>query len=333
MDVNGFAKMQEFAPKNTTPPSPPQEHWPTAEELAAYIDGTLEKAEAKRITEHLASCEECYAVYSETLHFQLESEPEAGKLVQFPSPRQTALHWWYAAAALLAVCLGLGGYLFQVALVGPVPRLQVAEIVPKEQSVMEPTIFRGDESEPSELDPGELERQSFRVGWLLVNFHVHVRAGEFASASEDWRKIGSLCKDASMSEEAARFFDEANRMSSEAAAPKSPPSYLARAAEREAFFRDSEDSAVYPEYVDFGKWAAAGQAAATAKDRSFFDSLRNQRFLAHLLRGREIQPEPEVRPELQAIAQIWDQGEFGATQFAALERHFKAILDHYDFRS
>lgn len=334
MDVNGLAKMQEFAPKNTTTPPPPQGHWPSAEELAAYIDGTLEKAEAKRITEHLASCEECYSVYAETLRFQLESEPapETGKLVQFPSHKQSPVRWWYAAAALLVVGIGLGWYLFQAALVGPAPRLQVAEVVPKGQTITEPTIFRGDNtSEPSDFEPRELERQSFRVGWLLVNFHVHATARDLKSASEDWRRIGTLCQQASMSEEAARFHGEATRMGSDPSAAQNLPSFLRRAAEREAFLGDSQDSAFFPEYVDFGKWAAAGQAAATAKDPTFFDSLRNRRFLNYALRGREIQPEPEVLRKLQAIARIWYQGELGPKDFEALDRHFKAILDQYDF--
>ncbi len=44
---------------------------PSAEELAAYIDGNLGKEEAARVTAHLASCEDCYDVYSMTAQFLL----------------------------------------------------------------------------------------------------------------------------------------------------------------------------------------------------------------------------------------------------------------------
>jgi putative zinc finger protein len=337
MDADGFAKMQEFAPKNMTPPPPPQGHWPTAEELAAYIDGTLEKAEAKRITEHLASCEECYSVYAETLQFQLESEPvEAGKVVQFPTHKQSPVRWWYAAAALLVLGLGLGWYLFQTAVVGPAPTLQVADAVPDLKGmpvqglIAQYTRFRGDgNNEPTDLGelPRELERQSFQVGWLLVDFHVAASAKEVELASESWRKIGSVFKDASMVEEGARIQAEANRIDPETSptAAKDLPQIVARAAETEARM---DDLAFFPTYVDFGKWAEAGQIAAKVKDRSFFASRKNHRFLFYALKNREIKPEPEVRQQLQAIARIWGRGDF-----PALSAHFKAILDQYDFTS
>ena len=39
---------------------------PDLETIAAYLDGRLSERERARVTEHLASCEECYAVFSES---------------------------------------------------------------------------------------------------------------------------------------------------------------------------------------------------------------------------------------------------------------------------
>jgi hypothetical protein len=67
--------MQELARIRET--DPPIGSCPTAEDLAAYIDGALDWKEAAEITRHLADCEDCYAVYSGAVRFQLDSEPEA----------------------------------------------------------------------------------------------------------------------------------------------------------------------------------------------------------------------------------------------------------------
>src|SRR5436853_4992895 len=98
--------MPELAPIET---GPPQGSCPSAEDLACYIDGTLSPEETARVTEHLASCESCFEVYSEVLQFQLESEPApVGKVVPFPGEkRHPTVPWWSSIAALLVIGLGL----------------------------------------------------------------------------------------------------------------------------------------------------------------------------------------------------------------------------------
>src|SRR5882724_10892282 len=85
---------------------PPNGNCPTAEDLAAYIDGALDWKEAEEVTRHLADCEDCYAVYSGAVRFQLDSEPEAftgpRKPVPFPEGKR-ALPRWLPIAAVLAV--------------------------------------------------------------------------------------------------------------------------------------------------------------------------------------------------------------------------------------
>src|SRR5438270_2994235 len=98
---------------------------PTDEQLAAYIDGTLGKAESERITAHLASCRDCYDLYMETAHFLVNSSaatPEDAKhewaeaasrqVARFPVPIERArpLAQWLSIAALLLVGAGGGTY-------------------------------------------------------------------------------------------------------------------------------------------------------------------------------------------------------------------------------
>src|SRR5258705_3141643 len=47
---------------------------PDLESIAAYLDGRLSDRERARITEHLASCEECYAVFSESAQTHVAPE-------------------------------------------------------------------------------------------------------------------------------------------------------------------------------------------------------------------------------------------------------------------
>src|SRR3982751_1273901 len=138
--------MQEFAPKHTTRPPG---LCPSDEDLAAYIDGTLSKAESARITEHLASCEGCYAIYMETLDFQLASSPAKpegvvdAEVVEFrrpgggqpaevaPKSATGGGSWrsparWFPLAALLLVGVGSGTYFQFLAL----PQLRTIPATP-----------------------------------------------------------------------------------------------------------------------------------------------------------------------------------------------------------
>jgi putative zinc finger protein len=321
--------MQEFTSKKESSPAPPVGHWPSDEELAAYIDGTLEKEESQRITEHLADCEECYAVYAETLQFQLESEAAEGKdkvVVPFPSPKrwQPSYVWLPAAAALLLVTLG-GWYAFQNALLGPAPKLAVADVAPSAQGrpiadlLWNHNVYRGEGEEETELDRG-----SFQIGALLIDFRLSAQAGDVPNASETWRSIGRVVKPVYfMAEDGDRILAQANQISDATS--------LSRVAATADTTEKSLGDSLSAEYLDFGKWTEAGRVAALTRDPAFFKNRKNQRFLAYALRDKEIQPSSEVRQELEEIARIWDKGELGPKELASLERHFQKILDQYDF--
>lgn len=93
----------------TTPSTHP---CPDLEELAAFVDGRLAGGARASVVEHLASCEDCYEVYAETLRVveDLEAEPaavedEAADDDLAPvvlHPRSFPWAWPAAAAALAA---------------------------------------------------------------------------------------------------------------------------------------------------------------------------------------------------------------------------------------
>jgi hypothetical protein len=81
---------------------------PELEELAALIDGQCANADAVRIRAHLASCEECYEVFSETLHLQEDLREEEGGVVVALESRRKTWPLWAAGSLAAVVVLGVG---------------------------------------------------------------------------------------------------------------------------------------------------------------------------------------------------------------------------------
>lgn len=321
--------MHEFASKK----------WhPSDEELAAYIDGALSKEEAARVTQHLASCPSCYEIYSETLSFQLESEPvpSKGTVLDFPAGRRSPAPspgWQLAAAAaLLILGTGIGWYSFQSALLGPPPKLVVAQVTPPpvqnhpiNELVWNHRRFRGGEDRDQlEVD---LERQSFQVGALLVDFRLSTEAKAVQDAFDAWQAIGKVVREVDLMEEVG------NRILAEAASIKSQGSLQEIATRSAATEVELGDSALIPEYLDFGKWVEAGRVSALTKDGAFFQDRKNRRFLAYVLRNKEIKLSPETRSKLEEIAQIWDKGSLSRKDLESIAKHLQFVLDQYDFKA
>jgi tetratricopeptide (TPR) repeat protein len=83
---------------------------PELETIAAYLDGRLGDRERARVTEHLASCEDCYTMLSESA--QIHVAPETGAMRITRSWREwvtgARLAWSSAGAAVAtAACLWL----------------------------------------------------------------------------------------------------------------------------------------------------------------------------------------------------------------------------------
>ena len=174
--------MAELAPIETKPPAG---SCPTAEDLACYIDGTLSSEEASRVTEHLALCESCFEVYSEVVQFQLESKPETGKVVPFPSAgRKRALGPWYCIAALLSWERALGSTL-DLHRWAPPPTLVTAELtVPLQGKAGLADHLWRPATRGSGGNAKGLGEAAFRLGVQAVNLRASLEAGDGKTAAD-----------------------------------------------------------------------------------------------------------------------------------------------------
>jgi hypothetical protein len=333
--------MSAFAPKETTPNSG---NHPGDEELAAYIDGMLGPEKASRVTEHLAACADCYHIYSEVVAFQLESqvEPPAENVVPFPEKKEEKASdppprrslpsvRWIAAAALVVVGLGIGWFVFQTLLVER-PELTTAELVPSipNQRSVEEIVWKHYRPRGGEGGEEEIQRQSFQVGALLVDFRLSVQVGDVERGADAWQHVGIVVQNAlSMEDEGKRILDEANQIKS----LKDLRRIASSAPAREAALGGS-NSILFPEYLDFGKWTEAGRVSAILRNSTFLQREENRQFLSYLLSGKDedMVLEPEVREPLQKIERIWDGGPLDGKDFQALAKSFQGILNQYDFR-
>lgn len=185
---------------------------PSSEELAAFIDGRREGPARERIVEHLASCEDCYAVFAGVVDFQNEegagatsegeeeetqasADSEAPSAVVVPFPERERRRIPRYRSLPLAACLlaGVGGaLLFYRYLTVPV-EVRAAELVAsfegkpenlKGKTWFEENVYRGGGE-----DTGASE---FLLGVYWTELRVVVLTGDVETGIEIARKILSL---------------------------------------------------------------------------------------------------------------------------------------------
>ncbi len=326
--------MQKFASRNASPPATPKEHWPTDEELAAYIDGALGKAESQRITEHLASCEDCYAVYVGAVRFQLDTEPEpagmsvARNVVPFPSRAGAwSLGRFAAAAAAALVAIGGGGGYY---LLGPLPALTTTAVTEPIQNKpalsgsfwLGPTFRGSGEGYETPLDPA-----SFRIGVQLVNLQVALETKQGEQAQDIVARILQILLDQMFVEELKKGYTGITA----AIANGTPPEQLAGQASELA--RQAREAFDAP-HLDFGQWIEAGRLAATAREPSFFRRGDTRSFLRRLVWRQklglgEMELEPAARQSLIEISQVLEKSSLSRPDYGKLNQELETILRIY----
>jgi hypothetical protein len=330
--------MQDFAPKHAN--MPPGSGFPTAEDLAAYIDGTLSKAERARVTEHLASCEDCYAIYMETLHFQLESsaaEPEGvvdAEVKRFPSPveRRAAKSpmegaskaaLWLPIAALLLLSVGGGSFLTYRFLA--LPPLTTTPAVPApsgDQTLWLGPTFRGEGGG----EEAKLDEASFRMGVQLVNLQATLQAGKVRESQDIIARILGLLKSQPFTDDLYKSYVGITN-----ALEKRPPAeLLPEAAQLAKESRDTFDALS----LDLGQWVEAGRLAAIAHDPSFFQQSESRAFLRRLrwndkLGLHDVKLDPITRASLDRVSAVLSRGDLRPSDYAEIRHELEKILDHF----
>lgn len=315
--------MQKFAPLEDLTS---QGECPSAEDLAAYIDGVLPKDEAARITEHLASCEECYEVYAGAVRFQLDSEPiPKGEVIAFPTDRWRPVVVWTSIAALLVVGVGLGWRLL-----APLPRLMTAEVtapIPGRPEVVQESwsgpTFRGGEGEDAPDVP--IDEASFQMGVQLVNLQMGLKAGDSGKAQDTVARILGLLETPILTQE---LQEEYKNLTGALYAGQAPSEFLDDASRLAEQSRDAFDA----ESLDLGQWVEAGRLAAITREPGFFERGDSRAFLRWLLWQDKVglgksRLDSETRGHLQEISRILGDGDLQGQDYQALRSQFDKILN------
>lgn len=338
--------MQELAPKGTDRPTGGRRPsgdlpvytggCPSAETLAAYIDGVLDPVEAERVTAHLADCEDCYAVYSGSVRFLLESESEEGTVVPFPQPRPKVDHRprlqpWYKIAALLLVGVGTG-YFYLLRTPPELKTVEVAAPIPNRPEVFNDTtgiwtgpVFRGGEGE------GEvaLDEAAFRTGVQLVNLQVSLQAGKTDEAQNAIAAILGLLDAGILTQDLEKKYEGLTGSLENASRP--PSSFLPEASQLARETREIFETGD----LDFGQWVEAGRLAAAAGDPRFFQQRQTQSFLRRLLWRDKVglggvQLSETTRQSLEEVSRIISRDDLQPSDYSNLTEALGQVLEeHY----
>lgn len=316
--------MQEFEQKDSTTP---EGQCPSSEDLAAYIDGELGEAESQRIIEHLASCEDCYAVYTETLRFQLDTK----NVVLFPSREEQGkgiVRRWLPIAALLLVGVGSGTY-YQI-LASP-PELVADKVTPSwpvpgkvDQPLWLGPTYRGEGGD----EEGKLDEPPFRLGVQLVNLQASLKAGNVPTAQDVVARILGLLKAQPFTDELYKAYTGITI----ALEDHKPPSELLPEASRLA--KECRELFDPTTPLDLGQWVEAGRLAALSHNPSFFQQSDTRSFLRRFrwrdkLGLGDTKLDPVSRESLDQISEIASKSALQASDYAELQRQFDKILEIY----
>lgn len=303
---------------------------PSDEELAAYIDRRLRGQDRARITEHLASCDRCYAVFSGVVRFQLEEGAEmgesgGGKVSPIDQEtRSRRRRWWIPstlAAALALLGIGVGSIFWSrpmavAKLVAPVEGREGAAAI-----LWDHNRFRS--AAPSTGDGLADAPASVQCGALLVDLRLASQAGQKETAVDLLRTIQrALQGTLYVPEEELTRLTELERSLDQ-------PGFKRLLDDLPALEADWEKEAIVDvSYFRLGKWVEAGRLAAELEEPRFFSRRANRVFLKSTLDDEEMALPEEVEKDLVAIRDAWD-----SKDYALLAKTFQSILDHYDFRS
>jgi Putative zinc-finger len=317
--------MQEFAPTKSRLAG----NCPSDEELAAYMDGVLDKEEADRIAGHLISCERCYEIYSEALQFQLDTAPPEN-VVPFPVRQErgwaaAAIRYGLPIAALLLVGIG-SAYFFFLASPPVLTPSAVTALLPDKPGLIG-SFWQG----PTNRGPGEpedkpLDEASFQMGVQLVNLQLSLEANNRDKARGDiLPRIQQVLKTQSG---VAPLKDSFKALSADLES-KAPQEALQQVS------RVTQDSRGYFDeaHFDLGQWVEAAYLATLEKNPSFFQQSGNQAFLRRLrwndkLGLHDVKLDPDTRASLDQVSDVISKSNLRPADYAKLQQELEKILEH-----
>jgi hypothetical protein len=309
---------------------------PSAEDIGAFVEGSLNSSERSRLISHLASCEECRDDVAEiALLRQEEQEALAGdELVEEedesrPSARRSpllrfpALPWKavmpIAAAALVVLAVGPGLYRrflepssFDSAF-SSLPPDELQRLAPRAWT---DPVFRS--GQPLDLESRE---RAFRAGVRTIDLQIALEANAPGRALAHSSELVRVLGDSPLVEKARfAFYENLNTVLKAKSASTDLPSEADKALAAAQGLEEVCDTT----FLLFGQWAEAGRLAALAEDSSFFERAGHLRFLNRILEERGL--DPDVAAELRKIDRIWQGDSLDSKAFRALAQHFGEVI-------
>jgi hypothetical protein len=292
---------------------------PEVEQIAAFLDGRLEGDEREHVVAHLAGCEDCYEIFSETARFLLEEEgadavaPEPAVEAAPPALSEGARRvlrpghgrWRRAAlvpAAVLAAAAALALVVWSPAarflgFGAEAPRsvADLADGLPVENaaSTLAGTwdqhgwpVMRG--AGPA---LGPEEERAFQIGVRVLEMDVALAAGDGELATHLTHDLETRLAAIELADPLRVLYASETGIRGRLAAGEAPAELLPLNRQGDQLLAPDEDDD-YPGFVDgfwygLGRWAGAAHLAAAAGDSNFFEARRNRRFL-HGVAEREL---------------------------------------------
>jgi hypothetical protein len=311
---------------------------PGDERLAAFIDGRLSSRERESIVAHLASCEDCYEVFSETVSVQTEAAEEDEAIVTPPFwPAKRALWrqpvvWrrWMPAAALAAAAA------VTILVMAPWERSSTPSELPVQ--ALASTVIGADTAAtvgqgidahgfPQTLGPesfGTAEATAFSLGVRVVELEVALTAGDRDRGKVLTYRIESLLQNVELGEVVGHTYYVGPGGLRDLLGEQVPTGALLDL-HREADTilaapSDAGQSFVDPFWYAFGKWAEAGYLAAVTGRDDHFRSPAHERFRRQLERVDLPDSIGQALDEIEVLLQTGESGTRLADGFAVLIR-------------
>ena len=284
---------------------------PSEEDLAAFIDNTIDYVERDRIAGHLSSCNDCYEVFSVATELQEEVPGESWFSVKSIIFRYVPYSFAAAAAVFLIMISGISLlYDDKLSFVGD--RVAVlAEDVDKESI---PYLFR---QEPADLygfaDMSSGEGSAFRTGVYLADLELALLLDDKASALRLLSELVVLLKAAKGTDESITLY---KNMEIEIGKGASLKQFTGRA-------EKTVPGVEEPLYVRFGQWCEGGRIAAIERKSKFYFTDDVGTFIkefesAGLPKG--------LLDSLYEIKRVVIEEAYTEKQFRKLQREFESLI-------
>lgn len=305
---------------------------PSDQELAVFLDGTLDARRRSAVLTHLADCNDCTAVLAAAAAVKAAIKRNPDPALHLSGPKRLAdvlpmrrsgvprtkpagmtARRWVGIAAALVLAVGTALLLPSHRGAGSFPPAREVAAALGEAGDLRASTLRlwpgwGDGLAFGGLAPAQV---AFRLGVGLTDVQVSIAAGDFARAEEVNARIEPLIGGLAGSVTLAPM--RAALARGDAGAAAAAAADLGRQIERR----------LPAQPAAFGRWAESGRLAALGRTPGFFERPDVRAF------PREVHlsaPDPAVERELRRLSDSLRHPPTRESEYAALARSFEQIL-------